>query len=758
MTGAAAAVDVRVRGVVQGVGFRPRVFRLAHTHALTGWVLNAGTGVEMHLEGPGGALDAFLRDLKNDPPPAASIASLDVAPATLQGFHEFTIRASTRADAPTARVSPDLGVCAACVSELFDPHDARAGYAYINCTNCGPRYSIVDELPYDRARTTMRAWTLCPACAAQYVDPADRRFHAQPVACPRCGPAYALRGADGRHAGPADADPIRAAADRLARGEILAVKGLGGYHLACDASRADVVAELRGRKFRKEQPFALMARDLETARRVVDLPDVAVALLESVARPIVIGRARVELPDVAPDNRDLGVMLPYAPLHHLLFARGAPPLLVMTSANRSGEPIAHEDEDALSRLGGIADAFLVGERPIARRVDDSIIRIGPSGPSILRRARGYAPGAVATLPGERPVLALGADLKNAVTLVVGGQAFVSPYIGDLDDVRTIGAFHATVRDLLRLYDVPIARVLVACDMHPGYRSTAWAEQLAAAAVHPVQHHRAHLASVLAEREEWDRRVVGASCDGTGYGDDGGIWGGELFVGSVRAGFDRVGCLRPARMAGGDAAARHPVQAAAGFLEQLDDLPDLTLAPFEFPSRFTQAAGLLRAGVRLSASTSMGRLFDTIAALVGFTRPNTFEGQAAIWLEHLARDAGDVVACPFPFVGGELDFRPLLEEVIRRRVAGVPPAEIARAAHAGVATGLHDALTALAATHRLDTAVVSGGVFQNQLLLTDLHARRPGWLRLWSNHVVPANDGGISLGQAAIAALTPGGSR
>ena len=509
----AVAVQVRVRGVVQGVGFRPSVFRLAREHALTGWVLNAENGVEIHLEGPELALDAFLRDLKTHPPPAAAIDSLDVEPAIFEGFRDFTIRESTRVTKPTVRVSPDLCICVDCVGELFDPGDARAGYPYINCTNCGPRYSIVEGLPYDRAQTTMKGWALCAACESQYHDANDRRFHAQPIACSTCGPRYSLRGADGKSADLGDVNPIRAAAMLMTSGGIVAVKGLGGYHLACDATDDGAVGLLRARKFRKEQPFALMARDLDVARGAVELSAVAIELLQSVARPIVIGKAVKPLTDVAPDNRDYGVMLPYAPLHHLLFAAGAPPLLVMTSANRSGEPLAYQDADALDRLSGLADAFLIGERPIARRIDDSVIRIGPHGPTILRRARGYAPGAVATIPVDRPVLAVGADLKNTVTLVVDNQAFMSQYIGDLEDARTVESFQATIHDLMRLYEVSWKDVLVACDAHPGYRSTAWAEQLPAGPVRPIQHHRAHIASVLAERQQWDTRVVGASFDG-----------------------------------------------------------------------------------------------------------------------------------------------------------------------------------------------------------------------------------------------------
>ena len=374
--------------------------------------------------------------------------------------------------------------------------------------------------------------------------------------------------------------------------------------------------------------------------------------------------AKVELAGVAPQNNELGVMLPYTPLHHLLFAAGAPEALVMTSANRSSEPIAYDDEDALQRLSGIADAFLIGQRPIARRVDDSVVRDGAFGPVILRRARGYAPGAVAKLPCEKPILALGADLKNTVTLVVDGQAFVSQHIGDLEHYEAFRAFQETISDLVAMYEVDWDELLVAHDCHPQYASALHASELKAARTVAVQHHRAHVASVLAERGEWEKRVLGVSFDGTGYGDDGSIWGGEIFVGSVKEGFERVAHLRNAALPGGDAAAQYPVQAAAGFLAQLEALPDMTAAPFNFPQRFGNALELVTKGVRTFSTTSMGRLFDTVAALLGFTRDISFEGQAAMWLEQLARGAAITEAYPFPFIGVELDFRPLLQSIVR----------------------------------------------------------------------------------------------
>ena len=608
----------------------------------------------------------------------------------------------------------------------------------------------------------MRDWPMCADCAREYEDPLDRRFHAQPVACPACGPHYSLRSADGaaEAAGEAadDAAAIAAAVARLRAGEVLAVKGIGGYHLACDARHAAAVAALRERKFRKERPFAVMARDLAAARRLVELPPEAETLLTSPARPILLAPAKVELPGLAPDNRDVGVMLPYAPIHVLLFAAGAPELLVLTSANRSSEPIAYRDDEAASRLAGIADALLVGERPIARRVDDSVCRLSPLGPMVLRRARGLAPGSVARLPSAGPILAVGADLKSSVALVVGGEAFVSQHLGDLDDFASFEAFAATIDDLVAMYAVGWDDVVVAYDAHPQYRSTIHALELPAGSRIAVQHHRAHVASVLAERGALAERVVGVALDGTGYGDDGAIWGGELFIGSVGEGFERVAHLRQAGLPGGDAAARHPVQAAAGFLGQVDlgRAVDFRAPPFAFPARYDQARQLMEKKVRVFPTTSAGRLFDCAAALLGFTRAITFEGQAAIWLEHQARGAGASRGpYPFPFAGHELDFRPLLAAVVEDRLAGVPVPDVAAAFHAGVAAGLATAARALCEREGLRTVVLSGGVFQNALLLAEVVRRFAGsGVTLWTNREVPPNDGGISLGQAALAACSP----
>jgi len=752
----ANACSIRVRGVVQGVGFRPFVYRLAHANTLAGWVLNGDQGVEIHLEGAEQDMEAFVHEMQRNPPSASIISEVEVSPTTYQGLGEFTIRESHHAGRPTVHLSPDLPICEDCLKECLNLSDPRYRYPYINCTNCGPRYSVILSLPYDRHNTTMRDWPMDEYCNSEYHDPGNRRFHAQPVACPICGPNFTLH----QHNVPdTDSwDAIQATAKLLRDGRIAAIKGLGGFHLACDAYNPASNAALRERKYRKEKPFALMARDIEVARRLIFLTSEAESLLTSLARPIVLAPARLELEGVAPDNHDLGVMLPYTPLHHLLFEAGAPEALVMTSANRSNEPIAYEDTDALQRLSGIADAFLIGERPIARRVDDSIARAGTLGPVVLRRSRGYVPSAVARLPIKRPVLALGSDLKNTITLVVEGHAFVSQHIGDLSHFQAFQAFTKTIEDLIGMYDIDYRDLLVVHDSHPQYRSTNHAAALPVQETRAIQHHRAHLASVLAERGKWDKTIVGVSFDGTGFGDDGSIWGGEIFVGSLESGFERATHLRTAALPGGDAAAQYPVQAAAGFLaqcslEHIDSLPDFAQPPFNLGSRYHDAMQLIRRDVRTFPTTSVGRLFDAAAALLGFVRESTFEGQAAIWLEQLARDASNLNAYPFPITDDDLDFRPLLEAVTRDRLRGRAISEIARSFQRGVAEGLVHAAVQLCHMHAIETVVLSGGVFQNELLLEDVSSLlEPHRLAIWTNHAVPPNDGGISLGQAALAAF------
>jgi hydrogenase maturation protein HypF len=725
---------------------------MAQANHLAGWVLNAEQGVDIHVEGSAIALAGFVQDLQSRTPPAARITAIEVRSANPAGLTEFAIRDSESKGQPTAQISPDLPVCESCLKELLDPDDRRYRYPYINCTNCGPRYTILNALPYDRIHTTMQPWPMDAYCATQFERPSDRRFHAQPVACPACGPHYYFQSGDEIVEG--DEASVRRTVDLLNRGGIVAIKGIGGYHLACDATNAATVGELRGRKLRREKPFALMAKTVEIARSAIDLSDEAASLLVSAAHPIVVAPAKLALDGVAPDNDDLGVMLPYTPLHHLLFDAGAPGLLVMTSANRSNEPIVYRDEDAIEQLSGIADAFLIGERAITRPVDDSIVRVGAFGPAILRRARGYAPSPVASLPVTRPILAVGGDLKNTITLVVQGQAFMSQHIGDLEQYGAFETFRNCVLDLLSMYKVPWQDLLVAHDLHPGYYATAHALDLPAAAWRAIQHHRAHIASVLAEGEAWDQRVVGIAFDGTGYGDDGAIWGGEIFTGSIQQGFARAGHLRYASLPGGDAAARNPLQAAAGFFAQVDSPGADPL--FDAEPRYSAAARLVHTGTRTFQSSSMGRLFDSAAAALGFTRPVSFEGQAAMWLEHQARSAVSTDAYPFPFIDRRLDFRPLLQALLADRPRGRDIREIARAFHRGIAQGVSAAVRQICEENDIDTVVLAGGVFQNDLLLHDLKSLfNEMSLRVWTNHVVPATDGGISLGQSALAAFGGG---
>ena len=739
-----------VRGAVQGVGFRPFVARLADAHRLSGWVLNDGRGVEIHVEGPPEHVEAFAGWLQDQAPPAAQVDRIDIAAVPRSGAIGFLIRDSQQEGLPTARITPDLPVCEECLGEMSDPSNRRFEYAYINCTSCGPRYSILTALPYDRERTTMARWPLCPSCEAEYRDSRDRRFHAEPVACPECGPAYHLVE---KTRGPcAGREAVRRAAVMLRDGHLLAIKGVGGYHLCCDATNAAAVAALRNRKYRKSRPFAVMARDLAVVRSVAALAPRAEALLTSRARPIVLLPGRATLHGVAPDHRELGVMLPYAPIHHLLFRAGAPDLLVMTSANRSSEPIAYEDGDAADRLSGIADAFLIGDRAIARRVDDSVVRSSPCGRAmVLRRSRGYSPAPVARCPSSGPVLAVGADLKNTVAIVIGGDVIVSQHVGDLEQAPARAAFQETIRDLVAMYGLNWSEILVAHDAHPHYASTAHASSLPAAGHIPIQHHRAHVASVLAERAAWDVPVVGVAFDGTGYGDDGTIWGGEFFVGSVSAGLTRAASLRPFRLPGGDAAARSPVQAAAGILGDIPNIPDLMAEPFGFPKKYDLARRLAAHGLRTFSCTSAGRVFDAVAALLGFTRDVEYEGQAAEWLEQLAwRGTAREISIPVDVRGEHLDLTRALGAVIDARRAGLDTATIARAFHEALAASIAAMALHLAANVRTGIVVASGGTFQNALLLELLRERLSGHVQLWTNEEVPPNDGGISLGQAALA--------
>ncbi|MBL9147953.1 MAG: carbamoyltransferase HypF [Phycisphaerae bacterium] len=740
------ALRIEIRGVVQGVGFRPFVYRVAIAHGVRGWVSNGPHGVSIHAEGTSASLDAFLHAVRTEAPPAAHVATLTSRATDVVGSASFVIRASDLVGAPTVRVSPDLCVCDDCLRELRTAGDRRYGYEYVNCTNCGPRYSIIESLPYDRARTTMHAWPLCEACEREYRDPADRRYHAQPTACPRCGPRYLLERA-GATALRGD-DAIAAVVDLLRAGLIVAIKGIGGYHLACNAEMSEAVATLRERKFRKDKPFAVMVPTIDAAREIGELGPEHCEALASIARPIVLAPSRRRLEGVAPGTRELGLMLPHTPLHDLLFRLGAPSPLVLTSANRSSEPIAYRDDDARERLAGLADAFLVGERPIARRVDDSVVSVQCHGPQVLRRGRGFAPAIVASFPGAPATLAVGADLKNAIALVVAGDVVMSQHIGDLGDLETDRAFDETVRDLLSMFALRADEVIVAHDLHPQYRSTLRAQSLSALRHVAVQHHAAHVAAVLAEHGRLDETVVGLALDGTGYGHDGAIWGGEVLVGSVRRGFRRAAHLRVAPLPGGDAAARFPVQAAAGRLYGIVD-GALRDAPFHLPARFAHATALVERGINCFPSSSVGRLFDAAAALLGFVGEVTYEGHAAIWLENLATSAANDDAYPF----ARLDDRDLLGALIRDRRAGRPETEIARAFHLGVASGFAEAAVGAARDSGCRTVALSGGVMQNRIVTSALarHLDAAG-LSTLCHRLVPPNDGGIALGQAAIAAL------
>lgn len=768
------AVRVRITGVVQGVGFRPFVYRIAHELGIAGSVQNGAEGVEIVAEGSASELDRLIARLRAEAPPAASIARVDVTDVPVSGARAFAIVESATHERPTVRMAPDLAVCAACLKELRDPGDPRHGYPYITCTNCGPRASIIEGLPYDRARTTMGEWPMCPTCAAQYRDPLDRRYHAQPVACPTCGPHYRLV-IDGAIAATRDAALVRGA-ELLREGRILAIKGIGGFHLAVDASNESAVAALRERKFRKEKPFAVMFASLEQARRFVECDALGERELTSMARPIVLlprrtfgDRRSPPVEAVAPESGELGVFLPYAPLQTLLFDRGAPSPLVLTSANHSSEPIAFEDDDAFDRLAGIADGFLVGERRIARRVDDSVVRVRSGQRSVLRRARGLAPGVVATLPRDRlerrPILALGSDLKSAIALTIGDEVLLSPFIGDLGDRETDRAFREAIEDLLEMYRVPREELLVVHDLHPELVSTRAAAELTCSRRVAIQHHEAHIASVLLEHGVLDGSAVGIALDGTGWGHDGTVWGFEFLVGSLRQGFTRAGSLAPVPMPGGDAAARHPLLALAGHLADAPDasslLATLERAPFDCPSQLRQGLAIARSGLRSFGSSSAGRLFDAAAAILGWHRAISYEGQAAIWLEERARHAtrGTSLALPAerdPHRGWQVRGAALLRELIRHREGGAAIEELALGFHHALAACVTEVAVELAAAHRTGRVALSGGVLQNATLCEDL-ARRllEHGLTPLTQRDVPCNDGGIALGQVALAALRIG---
>ncbi len=748
---------IRVRGIVQGVGFRPFVYGLAQRLDLRGFVRNQAGTVLIEVEGESASLEDFLGELVRTPPPMAQIDGVGWEPRSLQGDRRFRIEASRADAAAEVFISPDVAACADCLAELFDPADRRCGYPFVNCTNCGPRLTIITGAPYDRPRTTMAGFPLCRACRAEYDDPADRRFHAQPIACPDCGPRLGLRDADGRTAA---GDPLPAFVAAILNGRIGALKGLGGYHLVCDARDAAAVAELRRRKRRDERPFALMVRDETAAAELCEVGAAERELLLSSRGPIVLLRRRPAGPvaaAVAPGDPRLGVMLPYTPLHHLLM-RAANVPLVMTSGNRSDEPIAYDDADALERLRGIADLFLTHERPIHVRCDDSVTQIVDGAELPVRRSRGYAPQPV-KLPAEcpRPILAVGGQLKATFALGRSRQAFVSHHLGDLDRFEAYRAFERDVELYERLFGMRPERI--AHDLHPDYASTRYAIERAAREgieLVPVQHHHAHMASCMAENGLTDP-VIGVTFDGTGYGTDGAVWGGEFLVGDG-GGFRRGAQLRYVGLPGGDRAIREPWRMA--FSHLLDagcECPSLTGR--RDPAELRTVETMLRRRLNSPETSSMGRLFDAVASLAGLRDAVSYEGQAAVELERLATAATPDGAYPFdltepadPAAPLVVDVRPLIRAVVEDVAAGTRAAQIARRFHAAV-VGLTVAVCGrLRDATGLEDVVLSGGVFLNALLTSETAAAlRAAGFRVHRHTKVPPNDGGLSLGQGMIAA-------
>ncbi len=754
----------QVRGVVQGVGFRPFVFRTAERHALGGWIRNDSDGVVIEVQGRPGTLEQFILEVRSQAP---ALARIDAVALLERRYDErqiecFEIQVSERSAQARTLVSPDTCVCEDCLRELFDPADRRHRYPFINCTNCGPRYSIIRGVPYDRAMTTMAPFQMCERCEHEYHDVSDRRFHAQPTACWECGPRFALwEPGRGRIS---SAEPVRDTVELLAEGAIVAVKGIGGYHLMVDARNEQAVAELRRRKRREEKPFAVMSETLAAVRGYAEVSEHEAELLTSLARPIVLLCKRSDLAaGVAPGNRRYGVMLAYAPLHHLLF-EGRFDALVATSGNVSDEPIAFRDEDALERLAGIADAFLIGDREIFTRVDDSIVRAVPIGEppsssqaSPIRRARGYAPEPVRSPFAPPPLLAVGAELKSAICLSRGDELFLSHHIGDLKNEATMRSFEHAVEHMSMLLEV--APEAIAHDLHPGYASTRFAlaqERLPAIA---VQHHHAHMAACMCEHG-LTGPVVGVIFDGTGYGTDGNIWGGEFLVGDY-AGFERAAHLRYFRLPGGDRAVEEPYRVALSLLYEAHggsfEEVDLPVVRERSPEQRLVFERMLRTGVRAPLTSSMGRLFDGVAALLGVRECCRYEAQAAIELEQLVRPGSIGRPLPWELFGEErwpwqIDAAPMVRELGREaRRRGTTAAELSLRFHCTVIEMVHDTCLAIRACTGLERVVLSGGVFQNELLLRGCdEALRAAGFQVHAHRVVPANDGGVALGQAAVA--------
>ena len=739
---------LKITGTVQGVGFRPFLYRRATAHGLSGFALNGNEGVIVEIEGPTEVIAAFIEDIRENPPPNAVIRNIVISDRPFLGDSDFTIRESAHEGPPTTSVLPDLATCDQCLAEIFDPLDRRYLYPFTNCTNCGPRYSMIRDLPYDRARTVMRHFPMCPACAAEYADPDDRRFHAEPNACPDCGPQLALLDENGEELATRHAALV-AAADAIRQGQIAAVKGLGGFHLMADARDAEAVQRLRQRKHREEKPFAVMVPSLEMAPTLCHIDEAEEQLLTSRERPIVVLRRRAEASiaeEVAPGNPTLGLMLPYTPLHHIMMAELDFPI-VATSGNLSDEPIAIDNDDALDRLGEIADLFLVHDREIVRPVDDSVTRVVRGRPQILRRARGYAPASISVEPLPAGILALGGHLKATVALTREEGVVLSPHIGDLESVLSRDTFEAVTNNLLQLYETR-SRAL-ACDLHPDYHTTRLAEAWAAEHGLPlarIQHHLAHVAAGMAEHG-LKPPVLGVAWDGTGFGTDGTIWGGEFLL-VADDGWKRVGHLRPFRLPGGDTAIREPRRAAFGILYEMfgrdvsamGHLPPV--ASFSESARRTLVA-MLEKGMNAPVTTSAGRLFDGVSALLGLRQRSGYEGQAACALEWSV--AGDSRASyPFAVTGSTVDWAPALHAILDDVQAGIPVGLIAAGFHAG----LGNAIAEMARRIGVETVMLTGGCFQNRVLTEcaadalELAGHRAYW-----HEKVPPGDGGLALGQA-----------
>jgi hydrogenase maturation protein HypF len=752
---------IEIAGIVQGVGFRPFIYRLATENHLTGFITNTEAGVSIEVEGSKDAVGAFLARLPKEAPPLARITSILVADRPSNHEVDFRILPSRAGNDRRVLIAPDIAICSDCLGELFNRADRRFHYSFINCTNCGPRYTIVRDIPYDRARTSMAPFPMCPECQREYDDPRNRRFHAQPNACWTCGPQVELWDAGGgRRECP---DPIAEAAGLLAAGEIVAVKGLGGFHLAVDAMNEAAVARLRERKRRVEKPFAIMTPTLAAVEEICHLDAVSRELLQSPAHPIVLLKKKQPesvAPSVAPFNRDLGVFLPYTPLHHLLFAAQRFSALVMTSGNISEEPIAIDNAEAVERLRGLADYFLVHNREILLRADDSVVRVVGGRGRQVRRSRGYVPAPVFMKEELPAVLAVGGELKNTICLTRGREAFLSQHIGDLENLESYRFFESTVAGLKRILEVEPK--ILAYDLHPDYFSTRWALEQEGVERVGVQHHHAHIASCMAENH-LDGPAIGLALDGTGYGLDGKIWGGEVLVADYH-GFQRLAHLDYVPLPGGAAAITEPWRMAVSYLFHYfgRDFYEFDI-PFmhRLDGRRTETLlRLMEGGFNSPLTSSAGRLFDAVAALVGIRERVNYEAQAAIELEASLEDDSRDASYPFAIQadngGWIMDARPLIVALVRDLREGVPRGVISRRFHLGFVDALVRATEMVHGRCGFNQVCLSGGSFQNSFLLEHTSRRlEASGFQVFTHAEVPCGDGGISLGQAMVAAHRKG---